>query len=138
MDKRGQTAIELFLVLALVFAIIAALVPLIGKQNELNLITAAARNGATEAAALFSLGFSTNVIQEVIRLEKIGEEHDDNKMEVKLSITFSSKVDENFVKSLVLKHIYKALFGDFPLTEISSVQGRYYKIDSAGIIVYPT
>lgn len=139
MGIRGQTVLELFLLVAIIFAIIAALAPLIGKQHELNLVTGAARDGANEAATLLSLGYGSSGValpNLSVRLQKIQETHSGGA--IKLNITFSralSLAAKNFTKYTVLKHINKALNGNF--AEVTSVQGRYYTVTKNNITISP-
>lgn len=55
MDQRGQISIEFVLVVAFMLVIVLLVGSYIGEQSELSTVTAAARNGAMEAATDLAL-----------------------------------------------------------------------------------
>ncbi len=72
-DQKGQISIEFVLILALMLVLVLAFVPYIGEQNELNMISLAAREGATNTASDLVLNSTMDPLKvKDIILEKNG------------------------------------------------------------------
>lgn len=95
MDRRGQVSAELILLLGIIFVVVIVVAGYAGEQNELNAVSAAAKDGAMKSVSDITL-LNRNIGP--VRVESVNLTEGKNKtIQIKLSGSLSSSYDTQII-----------------------------------------
>ncbi|MGB9936934.1 MAG: hypothetical protein ACPK7O_04390 [Methanobacterium sp.] len=92
MEQRGQISIEFVLVIAFMLVIVLLIGSYIGEQSEVSTITAAARNGAMDAASNLAL---LNRNMEPIRINDVKMNGSGQNLTLKINVSSPISTNSN-------------------------------------------
>jgi uncharacterized protein (UPF0333 family) len=148
-DNKGQISIEFLLVVGAILTMVVVATPIILKNAEMNRGLTAARDGATKAAAMRGLGFSSNGgnaagVVKIIRIETnitVIEGAPDT-----VSLGIYAKIPSNLdstsvcdtIETQAQRYVAYAFTGQWPVGEvvpIADITGSYYSFTPIGCYV---
>lgn len=95
MDRRGQVSAELILLLGIIFVVVIVVAGYAGEQNELNAVSAAAKDGAMKSVSDITL-LNRNIGP--VRVESVNLTEGKNKtIQIKLSGSLPSSYDAQII-----------------------------------------
>lgn len=135
-EEKGQVAMEYILVVGAVLIMALAGMPMILKNAEMNKAMGAARDGATKAAAMRGMGFSTTGGNEAgnVKIWNLTSEFNSSvgskqRYLIRLYVDIPSNLPSasvcNVIRRQALSHINYSFYGGWS-DNLGDIEGSYY------------